>query len=233
MEALTWAEILSRMFYQLIPVWIALIATFSISIYYKRNLGLYGKLFDSPIGMIGFGIVLFCAYVGFFDGSFDMISTHDPLSQVSGMKNKVPGTPFRGAEEGDYAFYLLGGDHLARDVFSRVMDGASIIIVIAPLATLFAFMVGITLGLPAGYYGGKLDTLLSFVANLILAFPVILLFYLLVTPEIRMTGLPQYMAIFLFSFPILFFSVLINSRFDSEPKNLNILMILVVGLLVY
>ena len=202
MEALTWAEILSRMFYQLIPVWIALIATFSISIYYKRNLGLYGKLFDSPIGMIGFGIVLFWAYVGFFAGAFDMISTHDPLSQVSGMKNKVPGTPFRGAEEGDYAFYLLGGDHLARDVFSRVMDGASIIIVIAPLATLFAFMVGITLGLPAGYYGGKLDTLLSFVANLILAFPVILLFYLLVTPEIRMTGLPQYMAIFLFGFPI-------------------------------
>ncbi|NDA30210.1 MAG: ABC transporter permease [Alphaproteobacteria bacterium] len=233
MEALTWAEILSRIFYQLIPVWIALIATFSISIYYKRNLGLYGKLFDSPIGMIGFGIVLFWAYVGVFAGAFDMIATHDPLSQVSGMKNKVPGTPFRGAEEGDYAFYLLGGDHLARDVFSRVMDGASIIIVIAPLATLFAFMVGITLGLPAGYYGGKLDTLLSFVANLILAFPVILLFYLLVTPEIRMTGLPQYMAIFLFSFPILFFAVLINTRFYIEPKKRNILMIIVVGLLGY
>ncbi|NCX55015.1 MAG: ABC transporter permease [Rhodobacterales bacterium] len=233
MEALTWAEILSRIFYQLIPVWIALIATFSISIYYKRNLGLYGKLFDSPIGMIGFGIVLFWAYVGVFAGAFDMIATHDPLSQVSGMKNKVPGTPFRGAEEGDYAFYLLGGDHLARDVFSRVIDGASIIIVIAPLATLFAFMVGITLGLPAGYYGGKLDTLLSFVANLILAFPVILLFYLLVTPEIRMTGLPQYMAIFLFSFPILFFAVLINTRFYIEPKKRNILMIIVVGLLGY
>jgi len=233
MEALTWAEILIRMFYQLIPVWIALIATFSISIYYKRNLGLYGKLFDSPIGMIGFGIVMFWAFVGFFAGTFDMISTHDPLSQVSGMKNKVPGTPFRGAEEGDYAFYLLGGDHLARDVFSRVMDGASIIIVIAPLATLFAFMVGITLGLPAGYYGGKLDTLLSFVANLILAFPVILLFYLLVTPEIRMTGLPQYMAIFLFSFPILFFGVLINTRFYIEPRKRNILMIIVVGFLGY
>jgi len=233
MEALTWAEILIRMFYQLIPVWIALIATFSISIYYKRNLGLYGKLFDSPIGMIGFGIVMFWAFVGFFAGTFDMISTHDPLSQVSGMKNKVPGTPFRGAEEGDYAFYLLGGDHLARDVFSRVMDGASIIIVIAPLATLFAFMVGITLGLPAGYYGGKLDTLLSFIANLILAFPVILLFYLLVTPEIKMTGLPQYMAIFLFSFPILFFGVLITTRFYIEPRKRNILMIIVVGFLGY
>ena len=233
MEALTWAEILSRMFYQLTPVWIGMIALFSISIYYKRNLGLYGKLFDSKIGMIGFAIVMFWVFVGFFAGTLDMISTHDPLSQVSGMKNKVPGTPLRGAEEGDYAFYLLGGDHLARDVFSRVMDGASIIIVIAPLATLFAFMVGITLGLPAGYYGGKLDTLLSFLANLILAFPVILLFYLLVTPEIRMTGLPQYMAIFLFSFPILFFAVLINTRYYIEPQKRNVLMLIVVGFLSY
>ena len=116
MEALTWAEILSRMVYQLIPVWIAIIALFSISIFYKRNLGLYGKLFDSKIGMIGFGIVMFWVFVGFFAGALDMISTHDPLSQVSGMKNKVPGTPFRGAEEGDYAFYLLGGDH--RDLHS-------------------------------------------------------------------------------------------------------------------
>jgi len=233
MDALTWAEILSRMFYQLIPVWIAMVAMFSISFYYKRNLGLYGKLFDSPIGSIGFGIVIFWVLVGFFAGALDMISTHDPLSQVSGMKNKVPGTPFRGAGEGDYAFYLLGGDHLARDVFSRVMDGASIIVVIAPLATLFAFMVGITLGLPAGYYGGKLDTILSFIANLILAFPVILLFYLLVTPEIRMTGLPQYMAIFLFSFPILFFAVLINTRFYIQPQKRNLLMLIVVGLLSY
>ncbi len=233
MEALTWAEILSRMFYQLIPVWIAMVAMFSISFYYKRNLGLYGKLFDSPIGSIGFGIVIFWVLVGFFAGALDMISTHDPLSQVSGMKNKVPGTPLRGAEEGDYAFYLLGGDHLARDVFSRVMDGASIIVVIAPLATLFAFMVGITLGLPAGYYGGKLDTILSFIANLILAFPVILLFYLLVTPEIRMTGLPQYMAIFLFSFPILFFAVLINTRFYIQPQKRNLLIFIVVGLLSY
>ena len=54
----------------------------------QKKLRLYGKLFDSPIGMIGFGIVLFWAYVGFFAGAFDMISTHDPLSQVSGMKNK-------------------------------------------------------------------------------------------------------------------------------------------------
>ncbi len=51
-------------------------------------------------------------------------------------------------------------------------------------------MVGFTLGLPAGYFGGRFDTVLSFIANLVLAFPVILLFYLLVTPEIRASGIP-------------------------------------------
>ena len=66
--------------------------------------------------------------------------------------------------------YLLGGDNLARDVFSRMVHGSAIVIQIAPLATLFSFMIGITLGLPAGYYGGRLDTVLSFIANLILAF---------------------------------------------------------------
>jgi peptide/nickel transport system permease protein len=68
--------------------------------------------------------------------------------------------------------------------------GSRSVMVIAPLATLFAYMVGITLGLPAGYFGGWLDTVLSFLANLVLAFPVILLFYLLVTPEIRQTAIP-------------------------------------------
>ncbi|HCW84038.1 MAG TPA: peptide ABC transporter permease, partial [Rhodobacteraceae bacterium] len=217
MEPLSWGAIFVGMFTQLIPVWIALIATFAISIFYKRKLGLYGKLFDSTIGMIGYALVMFWVFVALF-GAMDMIVTHDPLGQVSGMKNKIPGTPLRGAEDGDYAYYLLGGDNLARDIFSRVMSGASIVILIAPLATLFAYMVGITLGLPAGYYGGKFDTLLSFVANLVLAFPVILLFYLLVTPEIVNTGLPQYMAIVLFFFPLVFFAVLINTRLKQQPE---------------
>ena len=68
--------------------------------------------------------------------------------------------------------------------------GSRTVMAIAPLATLFAYMVGITLGLPAGYFGGWLDTVLTFLANLVLAFPVILLFYLLVTPEIRADGDP-------------------------------------------
>ncbi|MGR3759266.1 ABC transporter permease [Roseobacteraceae bacterium NS-SX3] len=217
MEPLGTFEIISRVLFQLSPVWISLVILFTLSFAFKRRLGLYGKLFDSPIGMIGFALVMFWVFTGVY-GAMDMIITHDPLAQVSGMKNKVPGTPVRGAGEAEYAWYLMGGDNLARDVFSRLVKGAWVVVQIAPLATLFAFMVGITLGLPAGYYGGRLDTFLSFLANLILAFPVILLFYLLVTPEIVQTGVPNYMAIVLFLFPIIFIAVLLNSRYYTRPK---------------
>ena len=148
-----------------------------------------------------------------------MIITHDPLAQVSGMKNKLPGTPVRGQEG---AFYLLGGDNLARDIFSRMVMGARFVLSIAPAATLFAFMVGITLGLPAGYFGKRLDTILSFLANLVLAFPVILLFYLLVTPEIRVTGIPMILAAVLFLFPIVFLMMLFHSRYYTEPARRNL-----------
>ena len=231
MEPLSTMEIIGRILYQFMPVWIALFITFVASILFKRRLGLYGKLFDSPIGMIGFALVMFWAFTALFAGVFDMIATHDPLVQVSGMKNKVPGTPLRGAEEGEYMWYLLGGDNLARDVFSRMVAGSGVVMVVAPLATLFAFMVGITLGLPAGYYGGRLDTFLSFLANLILAFPVILLFYLLVTPEIVLTGVPSYLAAVLFVFPLVFVGVLLNSRYKTQPRLRNPLLIVVLGIM--
>ena len=217
MEPLGFGDIVIRILAQFLPVWISLVVLFVLSFAYKRRLGLYGKLFDSPIGMVGFALVMFWVFTGIYAG-FDMIATHDPLAQLSGMKNKLPGTPLSDAPDGVLPWYLLGGDNLARDVFSRMVHGATIVIAIAPLATLFAFMVGITLGLPAGYYGGRLDTFLSFLANLILAFPVILLFYLLVTPEIVLTGLPQFMAAVLFFFPLIFFAVLIHSRYRTQPK---------------
>ena len=230
MEPLGWFDILTRVFIQFMPVWVSLISLFTLSIVYKRRLGLYGKLFDSTIGMVGFGLVMFWVFTGIF-GAFDLIITHDPLAQVSSMKNKAPGTPILGAEDGQYPYYLFGGDNLARDVFSRMVKGAWVVVQIAPLATLFAFMVGITLGLPAGYYGGKLDTFLSFLANLILAFPVILLFYLLVTPEIVDTGIPNYMAMVLFVFPIIFVTVLLNSRYRTQPSVRTPLLIGVLGVM--
>jgi peptide/nickel transport system permease protein len=221
MEALTWGGIIARILADLTPVWIALVVMFSASFVYKRKLGLYGKLFDSPIGVVGLLLVMFWVFTGIF-AALNMVGTHDPLAQISGMKNKVPGTPVAGSPEGIYEYYLLGADNLARDVYTRMVKGAWEVIKIAPFATLFAFMVGITLGLPAGYYGGRLDTLLSFLANLILAFPVILLFYLLVTPEIILTGIPVYMAGVLFLFPIIFFVILWNSRYFTQPSKRNI-----------
>ncbi|MFD0908391.1 ABC transporter permease [Ruegeria arenilitoris] len=228
----TGAGIIGAISQQFLPVWLSLIILFAMSVAFKRRLGLYGKLFDSPIGMIGFGLVMFWVFTGIF-GALDLIVTHDPLVQVSGMKNKVPGTPLPNAEDGEFAWYLLGGDNLARDVFSRMVKGAWIVVQIAPLATMFAFMVGITLGLPAGYYGGRLDTFLSFLANLILAFPVILLFYLLVTPEIVATGVPNYMAAVLFVFPILFIGVLLNSRYYTRPKFRTPLLTGVLGIAIW
>lgn len=221
MEPLSWGEIIIRILGDMMPTWIALIVMFTVSILMKRKLGLYGKLFDSTIGMIGLAMVMFWVFTGIFS-AMDLVGTHDPLGQISGMKNKVPGTPVRGSPDGVYEYYLLGGDNLARDVYTRMVKGSWEVIKIAPFATIFAFMVGITLGLPAGYYGGRLDTFLSFLANLILAFPVILLFYLLVTPEIIATGIPVYMAGVLFVFPIIFFVILFNSRFFTQPSKRNI-----------
>jgi len=230
---LSWGAIFVRVVVQFLPTWIALIVTYAVSINFRRRLGLYGKLFDSPVGMLGFGLVMFWVFTALFA---DIIITHDPLGQLSGLKNAVPGSALQDTRDGTlYSHYLLGGDALARDVFSRVVMGARRVLAIAPAATLFAFMVGITLGLPAGYFGGKLDTILSFIANLVLAFPVILLFYLLVTPEIRVTGIPVALAAVLFLFPIIFLTILWNSRYFTNPKqrNLYVGVTLVIGFWAY
>ncbi len=216
MDRLTALEITTRILAQFTPVWIGLFVILLVSWALRRKLGLYGKLFGSAIGVSGLILVLFWILTAIFA---DSIATMDPLTQISGMKNKKPGWPVSGMEG---QWYLLGGDNLARDVFSRMVKGSQIVLAIAPAATIFAFMVGITLGLPAGYFGGKFDTLLSFLANLVLAFPVILLFFLLVTPEIRETGVPLVMSGVLFLFPIIFFIMLFYSRFKEQPTKLFI-----------
>jgi peptide/nickel transport system permease protein len=113
--------------------------------------------------------------------------------------------------------------------------GAREVLRIAPFAAIISFMIGISLGLPAGYFGGKLDTILTFVANLVLAFPVILLFFLLVAPEIQNTVIPTAMAAFLFLVPVLFVMVLLNARFFTQPakRNLYVGLVLLVGLWAY
>lgn len=229
---LSWLDIFLKSAQAFWPVWLLLILTFALSLRFRRRLGLYGKLFDSTVGMIGFAMVMFWVFTAL---TADLIATHDPLVQLAGMKNALPGAALKTPAEGIYPYYLLGGDSLARDVFSRMVFGAREVLKIAPAATLFAFMVGITLGLPAGYFAGRFDTFLSFTANLVLAFPVILLFYLLVTPEIVATGIPTYFAAVLFLFPLLFCLLLLNSRYSNDPQKRVIALglCLVLGLWAY
>lgn len=229
MTRLGGGDILLSILGQFTPVWIAMAMILGLSYVFRKRLGLYGRLFDSPIGMVGLVLVLFWVLTAIFA---DMIITFDPLDQLSGMKNKKPGWPVRDVEG---AFYLLGGDNLARDIFSRVVMGSRTVLSVAPAATIFAFMVGITLGLPAGYYGQRFDTVLSFIANGVLAFPVILLFFLLVTPEIRSTGVPLALAGVLFLFPIIFLLLLFTARYRERPTTLAVYLgvTLVIGLWAY
>ena len=213
------------------PVWLSLVIVMGASFHYLKRLGLYGDLYTSGVGIAGVAICLFWTFTAIFS---PVIAPFDPLTQIPVMKDVLPGAIIPDGTAGAGGVYLFGGDKLARDVFSRMIAGSQIVLIIAPFATAFALMVGITLGLPAGYYGGRIDSILSFLANLVLAFPVILLFYLLVTPEIRqlsfdnwfsnLTGIgfsiPRTLAAIFFLFPIIFFSVLFYTRFKTRPERL-------------
>ncbi|MFZ1775402.1 MAG: ABC transporter permease [Rhizobiaceae bacterium] len=207
--------IITGIMFRLWPAWAVLALTYLAVWKFKKRLGLFGELFNSWTGIAGVSLCLFWIAVALFA---NWIAPNDPRGQFLVMKNAVPGL----TNPDDGIVFLLGGDHLARDVFSRVIYGARIVLSIAPAATLIAILVGASFGLPAGYLGGKIDSLMSFLANLVLAFPVILLFYLLVTPGIRETAIPKWMAGVLFLFPILFFLVLFISRFRTQPQKLAI-----------
>ncbi|KAA3630570.1 MAG: ABC transporter permease [Proteobacteria bacterium] len=200
-----WLGVIGRFW----PVWLSLAVVFALSITFKRRLGLYGHLFDSGVGMIGLAIVLFWIFTAIFA---DIIATFGPIDQFALLKRDIPGTV---EPESGVPFYF-GADNLGRDLFSRMVFGSQFVLTIAPAATFIAFLVGICLGLPAGYYSGKIDTVLSFLANLILSFPVILLFYLLVTPGIRETPIPTGMAGVFFIFPIILLLIMFQTKYFAR-----------------
>ena len=228
MEAISVFETVSLILWRFWPVWLALALVMSVSFVNRNRLGLYGRLYGSGVGIAGLALCGFWLFAAVFA---DLIALFDPLAQIAVMKNKVPGT----IEPESGLPYLLGGDKLARDVFGRVVYGSQIVLIVAPAATAFALMVGITLGLPAGYYGGRIDAVLSFLANLVLAFPVILLFYLLVTPGITDTPVPYAMAGLFFIFPIVFFLTLFWTRYQARRELLyvQIALTILIGAWVY
>ncbi|MDA8085740.1 MAG: ABC transporter permease [Nitrospiraceae bacterium] len=74
-----------------------------------------------------------------------------------------------------FSAHPLGTDEEGRDILARLLEGAKISISVSFLAALFAMTVGVAVGLVAGYSGGKTDTALMALCDLILAFPSLLL----------------------------------------------------------
>lgn len=93
MTDLTTPELLLQLSLRFLPVWACMAVILTGSIATRRKTGLYGQIFDSPIGVAGFSLVLFWVLTALFA---NQIITHDPYGQFSGMKNALPAAPFPG-----------------------------------------------------------------------------------------------------------------------------------------
>ncbi len=126
---------------------------------------------ESVVGMIGFALVLFWVLAAILA---DLIAPFPPNATM--ISFAAPGT-----EAPDGGTFWLGADHLGRDILSRIIHGSRQVLFFAPLATFCAYLVGIPMGLAAGYRRGKTDEVLSFIANVILSFPVLVLYVIIIS----------------------------------------------------
>lgn len=115
-------------------------------------------------GLFILALVVLCALAA------PWIAPHDPYAQnlADAMK-----PPFWSAEGS--AAYLLGTDQLGRDIFSRIIYGSRISLLISAAGSLVSLATGILLGSISGYYGGKIDSLLMRFVDISMAVPFILL----------------------------------------------------------
>ena len=126
---------------------------------------------ESRVGMVGAGIITFWVLMAILA---PLIAPFDPLATISPMM-----TP--GGEAPDGRTFLLGTDHLGRDVLSRIIWGSRVVLFYGILSTACAYVVGIVMGLAAGYLGGLIDEVISFISNVILSFPVIVLYVIIIS----------------------------------------------------
>lgn len=77
------------------------------------------------------------------------------------------------------AQHWLGTDHLGRDILSRLLWGARTVLTVAPVAVLGATALGCMVGLVAGYYRGWVDILVTRISDIVLSFPVIILYMII------------------------------------------------------
>jgi len=123
-------------------------------------------LATSPKGITGLAVVVLILLVAILAPA---IAPHDPAAQLTDMRFAPP------AWAGGSWSYLLGGDSLGRDIFSRVLVGTRASIAIGFLVVAAAMVVGSLLGAVAGYAGGFTDTVIMRVVDFQLSFPFILI----------------------------------------------------------
>ena len=109
---------------------------------------------------VGVGIVLFFVFMALLA---PWISPYDPTKRVA--------DPFLPPSRE----YPMGTNRIGQDVLSRIIWGSRIVLYVVFLATALSMAIGIPLGLISGYYGGKLDRVLSMVMDSMYAFPALIL----------------------------------------------------------
>lgn len=124
----------------------------------KLMINIVRDTFLAKVGLALIGIFLFLALFG------PLLSPYDPLSQML-HERFLPPSPQ----------HLFGTDQLGRDIFSRVLYGSRISLVMGIAVTAILFVVGTTLGLLAGFFGGKVDEILMRMTDMIMAFPSLVL----------------------------------------------------------
>ncbi len=125
------------------------------------------KLWQLRMGVIGGLVIMALIVVAIFT---PYLAPGDPYKQVPKKRLAPPAW-----EEGGNTENLLGTDHVGRDLLTRIMYGTRISLFVGLSAVVLEVFLGALLGLLAGYYGGKTDSVISFLVNVMLGFPFILL----------------------------------------------------------
>jgi peptide/nickel transport system permease protein len=121
----------------------------------------------SPIAAVGASILLFWAILALFA---PWLAPYPPNK----IDAKLLASPFPSSA------HWLGVDHLGRDMLSRIMWGARTVLTVAPLAVIGAAIIGTLLGLVSGYRGGVVDTFIMRTSDVMLAFPKIILYLIII-----------------------------------------------------
>ena len=124
----------------------------------------------SPVAIVSLAVFAMCVVAAV---AAPLIAPHNPFDlRTLSLSNSL--LPPGWVENGKAAF-PLGTDDQGRDVLSAIMFGARISLLVGAASVLFAIVLGVSLGLVAGYAGGKVDAFIMRVADVQLSFPAILI----------------------------------------------------------